>query len=515
MSASFFKHLLREGNPCSVHFDMFIPAIMSMGTQEQQDEWLPKAWDYKIIGSYVQTELGHGTFVRGIETTAVYDEKTKEFVFNSPSLTSFKFWPGGLGHTVNYAMIMAQLYTKGKYCGVQPFIVQLRDEETHKPMPGVTIGEIGTKFGFNTVNNGFLGLKDVRIPRKNMLMKNAEVTESGEFIKHRNPLLTYGTMTMTRVGIIMDSNVFLAKAATIAIRYSLVRRQSPIEPDKPEPKILDHVTQQHKVLPALAKSFVINITARLLWEMHDEVMKQIEEGDLSHLSELHGLSCSLKALCTDEAAQAAETCRLSCGGHGYLNSSGFPDIYKMITPGQTYEGENTVLYLQTARYLIKTWQKILEGSKITKTVSYLKNYINRSSFLSKETFDTSPRGILRAMQCATSGHVEKTFKNIQDKIKNGTSLGMAANLCGIEMVKIGQLHAKVFMLQSAVNELEKVAKNSSPHLSYIFRDILELYSVDLVRNSMGDLMQVIKPYFYDHLMITFLFLFWQYFFYSS
>lgn len=217
-------------------------------------------------------------------------------------------------------MIMAQLYTKGNYCGVQPFIIQLRDEETHKPMPGVTIGEIGTKFGFNTVNNGFLGLKNVRIPRKNMLMKNSEVTEDGTFVKHRNALLTYGTMTMVRVGIILDSNVFLSKAATIAVRYSIVRRQSPIDPDKPEPKIMDHVTQQNKVLPALTKTIVINITAKILWSMHDEVMKQIEGGDLSHLSELHALSCCLKAICTDDAAQAAEVCRLSCGGHGYLNS---------------------------------------------------------------------------------------------------------------------------------------------------------------------------------------------------
>jgi hypothetical protein len=37
---------------------MFIPAIMSMGTQEQQDEWIKRAWNYEIIGSYVQTELG-------------------------------------------------------------------------------------------------------------------------------------------------------------------------------------------------------------------------------------------------------------------------------------------------------------------------------------------------------------------------------------------------------------------------------------------------------------------------
>jgi acyl-CoA oxidase len=97
--------------------------------------------------------MGHGTFVRGIETTAEYDIQTKEFVFNSPTLTSFKFWPGGLGHTVNYAMLMARLIIKGKDYGIQPFIVQLRDLETHKPMPGVTIGEVGTKFGFNTVGN--------------------------------------------------------------------------------------------------------------------------------------------------------------------------------------------------------------------------------------------------------------------------------------------------------------------------------------------------------------------------
>jgi hypothetical protein len=42
----------------------------------------------------LQTELGHGTFVRGLETTAHYDPKTKEFILNSPTLTSYKWWPG-------------------------------------------------------------------------------------------------------------------------------------------------------------------------------------------------------------------------------------------------------------------------------------------------------------------------------------------------------------------------------------------------------------------------------------
>lgn len=162
----------------------------------------------------------------------------------------------------------------------------------------------------------------------------------------------------------------------------------------------------------------------------------------------------------------------------------------MITPGQTYEGENTVLYLQTARYLMKTWQQILSGSKVTKTVAYLKNYANRTALMPKETFDTSPRGILRAMQSATAGHVAKAFNNLQAKIQEGISTGEAFNQCGIELVKIGQLHAKVFMLQTATNELEQAARSCTPKLSYIFRDILELYSVDLAKNILGDLMQV-------------------------
>lgn len=174
----------------------------------------------------IQTEMGHGTFIRGVETTATYDPKTEEFILHSPTLTSYKWWPGNrkyhwngiykvhnmylmtflllfkstqrlivfgimplqclhrqlipsipfaVGHTVNYCIVVAQLYIKEKNHGLQLFFTQLRDEETHMPLPGITIGEIGPKVGYNTVNNGFLGFNQYRIPRRNMLMKNAQV----------------------------------------------------------------------------------------------------------------------------------------------------------------------------------------------------------------------------------------------------------------------------------------------------------------------------------------------------
>lgn len=81
---------MREGCPLSVHYDMFIPALKNLGTSEQQAEWLPRAINCSIIGAYAQTEMGHGTFVRGLETTATYDPQAKEFVVHSPTITAYK-----------------------------------------------------------------------------------------------------------------------------------------------------------------------------------------------------------------------------------------------------------------------------------------------------------------------------------------------------------------------------------------------------------------------------------------
>lgn len=69
---------------------MFIPTLQSFGTAEQKAKWLWKAENCKILGSYVQTEIGHGTFVRGLETTATYDPAAKEFVLHSPAITAYK-----------------------------------------------------------------------------------------------------------------------------------------------------------------------------------------------------------------------------------------------------------------------------------------------------------------------------------------------------------------------------------------------------------------------------------------
>ena len=78
-----------------------------------------------------KTELGHGSNVRGLETTATFIPETDEFDVHSPTLTSTKWWPGGMGKTANYAVVYARLILPAGDQGIHPFLVQLRSLEDH------------------------------------------------------------------------------------------------------------------------------------------------------------------------------------------------------------------------------------------------------------------------------------------------------------------------------------------------------------------------------------------------
>jgi len=73
---------------------------------------------------------------------------------NTPSIGAYKWWPGDLAHTSNWAFVYAQAIVDGKSKGVFPFFVQIRSMETHEKLPNVEIGDIGPKWGYSTKDNG-------------------------------------------------------------------------------------------------------------------------------------------------------------------------------------------------------------------------------------------------------------------------------------------------------------------------------------------------------------------------
>jgi acyl-CoA oxidase len=157
------EYLVDDVSPYFLHMEMFVTTIREQASEAQRAYWMPLIESWKIIGAYGQTELGHGSNVRGLELEARWDGRTKEFVLHSPTLTASKWWNGSLGRIANHCIVVAQLLlpkpsSPDEYVshGPHPFIVQVRDTKTHQPLDGVVIGDIGPKYGYVTMDNAYM-----------------------------------------------------------------------------------------------------------------------------------------------------------------------------------------------------------------------------------------------------------------------------------------------------------------------------------------------------------------------
>jgi len=59
LSGDSYIHSFRA-SPLDIHLGMFLPTLLNQATPEQMDRFFTAAWELEIIGTYAQTEMGHG-----------------------------------------------------------------------------------------------------------------------------------------------------------------------------------------------------------------------------------------------------------------------------------------------------------------------------------------------------------------------------------------------------------------------------------------------------------------------
>eukprot|EP01119_Soliformovum_irregulare_P009285 TRINITY_DN2251_c1_g1_i2.p1 TRINITY_DN2251_c1_g1~~TRINITY_DN2251_c1_g1_i2.p1 ORF type:complete len:515 (+),score=161.51 TRINITY_DN2251_c1_g1_i2:85-1545(+) len=351
---------------------LWIGTIKNQGTPEQQELWLDGASEFKIIGCFGMTELGHSSHLRGSETIAVFDEATDEFVINSTAITATKIWIGLAGQIATHCIVFCNLRSKGQECGLQLIIVPLRDPESGKPLPGVHVGDLGAKAGRNGLDNGWIQFHNVRVPRTNMLARFAQVSRDGTFTPSMNPAIAYGSTITERVGAVIGAYEFVSQALVISCRYAAVRRQGPSNP-----QILDYQSHQYALMPILARCYATMFSFQRINKVYQQMLTCLAADDIAGfmkpIADVHNTSCCLKAFCGWWAADSLEACRRSMGGHAYSQYSGIPRLIGDFGVMTTGGGDNIVLAQQTARYLVKTFERIMAGKSFDQesSVSYL------------------------------------------------------------------------------------------------------------------------------------------------
>jgi acyl-CoA oxidase len=411
------EYLVDEMSPYHLTMTMFVTSVREQGDEAQRAYWLPKIENFDIIGCYAQTEMGHGSNVRGLELQAKWDPQQKSFILHSPYLTASKWWNGALGRTANHAIVAAQLLLPknnkpgGEYVsyGVHQFMVQIRDMKTHKPLDGIVVGDIGPKYGYQSMDNGYMLFNNFKVPHNALLSRYSKVDpNTGEYSQPSNPAVVYGSLTFVRAQIIMHSRLILARAVTVATRYTSIRRQFRDRDAKDqtglEMAVLDYPTVQIRILPLLATTFALHYTGEAMFNLYYRTRSNIEKGDFSALAELHSTSSGLKSLCTTLAADGIETCRRAMGGHGFHGSSGLVSLNADYLSKPTVEGDNWMITQQTASYLIKKMSAAAKAPSAPATDSLDKLYKTYLS-QSQSTWDKSQPNTL-----ASDDHILLAFQ---------------------------------------------------------------------------------------------------------
>jgi acyl-CoA oxidase len=312
------------------------------------------------------TELGHGSNVRDIETTARWDGGRGGFVIHTPTPSARKAWIGSAAVHGRMATVFAQLEVGGERHGVHALVVPLRSE-AGSFLPGVHGADSGAKIGLNGVDNGQLWFDTVFVPREALLDRFASVSPEGEY---SSPIASPGRRFFTMIGTLVGGRVSVAAAAVtaakkglaIAVRYGLGRRQ--FGPPSGEVPILDHLAHQRKLLPAVAAAYALDAAAAWLGHRYAAMTEK-------DAREVEALAAGLKAYASRFASDTLQACREACGGEGYRWANAIGALRADTDVFTTFEGDNTVLLQLVAKDVLIGFESQFSSQRALRFARYV------------------------------------------------------------------------------------------------------------------------------------------------
>ncbi len=138
----------------SVHTDIIVPYITSLGTEEQKRRWLPGCVSGETITAIAMTEPGAGSDLQGIRTSAV--DKGDHYVLNG----SKTFISNGI--LSDLVIVVARTNPEAGHKGISLLVVE-------RGMEGFERGRNLEKIGLKAQDTAELFFDNVVVPKENLL----------------------------------------------------------------------------------------------------------------------------------------------------------------------------------------------------------------------------------------------------------------------------------------------------------------------------------------------------------
>lgn len=278
---------------------------------------------------------------------------------------------------------------------------------------------------------------------------------------------------MTHVISVGSSALNQAKIAlTIAIRYSLSRKAFG-PPGKPETRLLDYALHQHRLIPPLASTIVLQLIQNKLKE------KWYQSG---FGKELHVWSSGFKALITWHSLSTLQEAREACGGQGYKTENRIGYLKSSHDVALTYEGDNHILLQAVTKTRLA---EFLQGVRNPKGFSGHFAYLNDHAALQKQDLSSvdvrSPvftQTVLRRREAALFA---KLAALLEKNTRAGVSSLDAFNGSALLVEEAGQAHTELVMgdlLQTILRQLRQRGDNDIANILSTCGSLFLLSKID-------------------------------------
>ncbi|WP_245769724.1 acyl-CoA dehydrogenase [Streptomyces indicus] len=445
----------------AIHYNLFLGSLIDHFPSAGRP--LADFTSLRRTGTFLCTELEHGSDVSALETRAVWDPVSGGFVLHTPTTGAQKFMPNtSAAGGPKTAVVAARLIVEDRDEGVFLFLVPLRDENGLRP--GVRTRMLPERMG-TSVDHCLTSFEQCELPREALLESTHGLLEPDGTLtsslgnRHKRVLHSIQRVTCGKLSM-SGAAVGAARAAlTIAARYAHVRHVSGPRPGETVP-----LAAHHSHIGSILKNIS---TAYAMTFLHRDAVTRWADRTPETADDAARLIAVAKSWITWQTRTITLECRERCGAQGLFTVNGFADLITSNEGTITAEGDNVVISLKAGAEMLfgerleALHQRPVPAEEAMKDPRFLRDLLARTASL----WQQRARSALRK---GPSGSRSERWNQASDAV--------------LKMVDVAaRLHAADAFLRAAGHAV-------GPKARALMHELALLFLLEEVHEHTGDLL---------------------------